>query len=364
SYRMMRADGTIGSFVVSSRPIHNESKNVNGLRCSVVDITELVKEMDEKEEAIDAKNSVIEVLNRKLERMKGSPDEEQDITGLMRGYFFMKDVMPEQVKRLYESRQSWHESEYNFAVIFGDIDLFKNINDTYGHTVGNYVLERVGEVWKDVIRSEGSEIARYGGEEIVGVLPQTNAKQAYDIAEKIREKVKGMNITIGDVWDDMTDNQRRRLKNKLKDHGMEYQDEEKIRRTYIGLTMTLGVYSTHSLGLDHIRPLLGDDIPKKVEELALEGMEIDEMKEIIGLTRKNNRRLHERFIAPADSAMYAGKEFSRDITVMSEGGHLYYRRSPDSDFTELLSRQESLHIRMLKKVYDEIGKKIHPHKRG
>jgi diguanylate cyclase (GGDEF)-like protein/PAS domain S-box-containing protein len=75
------------------------------------------------------------------------------------------------------------------SVIMFDIDEFKNINDTFGHAVGDQMLQRVTQVACEELRS-ADIIGRYGGEEFVIILPMTKAQQAYPLAERIRTKVE------------------------------------------------------------------------------------------------------------------------------------------------------------------------------
>ncbi len=75
------------------------------------------------------------------------------------------------------------------SILFFDLDNFKTINDTYGHLVGDDILRSVSSIVKAEIRAEDIG-CRYGGEEIVVILPQTNKIRAYILAERIREKVE------------------------------------------------------------------------------------------------------------------------------------------------------------------------------
>ncbi len=72
------------------------------------------------------------------------------------------------------------------SLLMLDLDKFKNLNDTYGHDAGDYVLSHLA----DLIRQNGVRdddvFARYGGEEFCIILPKTNIKQAFEIAERIR----------------------------------------------------------------------------------------------------------------------------------------------------------------------------------
>jgi diguanylate cyclase (GGDEF)-like protein len=67
-----------------------------------------------------------------------------------------------------------------------DLDHFKRINDTYGHTAGDRVLKAVGKYLQKNIR-DVDIIARYGGEEFVLLLPEADKSEAYTVAERLRE---------------------------------------------------------------------------------------------------------------------------------------------------------------------------------
>jgi polar amino acid transport system substrate-binding protein len=74
------------------------------------------------------------------------------------------------------------------SVIFFDIDHFKNINDTYGHEFGDYVLQNLSKLIKESIRSS-DYFGRWGGEEFLIILPDTSYENALKIAEKLRKKI-------------------------------------------------------------------------------------------------------------------------------------------------------------------------------
>ena len=74
----------------------------------------------------------------------------------------------------------------DLAVIFLDLDYFKQVNDTYGHLAGSQVLREVGHLLKSHIRKTESVPARYGGDEFVLILPDLGISEALDVAEAIR----------------------------------------------------------------------------------------------------------------------------------------------------------------------------------
>ncbi|WP_138751712.1 sensor domain-containing diguanylate cyclase [Paenibacillus sinopodophylli] len=75
------------------------------------------------------------------------------------------------------------------SLILVDIDLFKRVNDTYGHQVGDRILIQVSDIIRGSIR-QGDIAARWGGEELAVYLPGIRAEQAYRIAERIRQHVE------------------------------------------------------------------------------------------------------------------------------------------------------------------------------
>jgi len=86
-----------------------------------------------------------------------------------------------------------------FCVIIFDADLFKQVNDTHGHQVGDSVLQKIAAITKENVRSSDF-IARYGGEEFVILAPSTPLEHAKIMAEKLRytienSAIEGLNIT-------------------------------------------------------------------------------------------------------------------------------------------------------------------------
>ena len=91
---------------------------------------------------------------------------------------YITDYLNDEVKR---------SKRYNnrVSVIIFDIDFFKSVNDSYGHQVGDLVLFRCAETMKNNLR-ETDVIGRYGGEEFLVVLPETEMKSAYELADRLR----------------------------------------------------------------------------------------------------------------------------------------------------------------------------------
>jgi diguanylate cyclase (GGDEF)-like protein len=84
-------------------------------------------------------------------------------------------------------------SNRDISVILLDIDHFKMINDNYGHTFGDKVLESVASILRASAR-EADVVARWGGEEFILILPETNLEAAMTLAERLRASISTMRI--------------------------------------------------------------------------------------------------------------------------------------------------------------------------
>lgn len=77
----------------------------------------------------------------------------------------------------------------NLSVILFDIDNFKDINDRFGHLAGDQVLIRVAQLMKGSVRTADA-VGRYGGEEFLAVLPETDGEAALTMAERVRSRIQ------------------------------------------------------------------------------------------------------------------------------------------------------------------------------
>jgi len=91
----------------------------------------------------------------------------------------------------------WNRYRSPLVIVIWDIDDFKKVNDTYGHKAGDKVLTTIATVLKDKIR-ETDFIARFGGEEFVMLLPETEVAQAQAVVEKLRNAVESCEFHHGD----------------------------------------------------------------------------------------------------------------------------------------------------------------------
>ena len=81
--------------------------------------------------------------------------------------------------------------KHPLSLIIADADYFKNVNDTYGHQVGDELLIKLANFFQENVRSVDI-VARYGGEEFIILMPQINCKEAAQTAERLRQQIAQM----------------------------------------------------------------------------------------------------------------------------------------------------------------------------
>lgn len=122
---------------------------------------------------------------REFEQSAGS----DELTGL-HNRRWLREIFPRQLDR--SARQG-----EPVTLIMADIDHFKMFNDTYGHLAGDEVLRRVGRTFTDHLRP-GDLCARYGGEEIAVLLPNTELAAAAIIAERLVSAIAQTSVRLAD----------------------------------------------------------------------------------------------------------------------------------------------------------------------
>ena len=115
---------------------------------------------------------------------------------------FQKDALFDELTQILNRRGVYKKiKEINKgSILFFDIDHFKKINDTYGHDFGDYVLKEIGKILKNTFR-KSDIVGRWGGEEFIVILPNTNYEDGLKLAEKLRKIIEnydfqGKKVTI------------------------------------------------------------------------------------------------------------------------------------------------------------------------
>ena len=89
-----------------------------------------------------------------------------------------------------------HRHGFEFTLLILDIDLFKSVNDKYGHKAGDEVLVQFGNLLSKMARTSDT-VFRYGGEEFVVLLPNTDAEGGMTLAERFRVAIEKNDFDIG-----------------------------------------------------------------------------------------------------------------------------------------------------------------------
>jgi diguanylate cyclase (GGDEF)-like protein len=126
-----------------------------------------------------------EVMNRTSDLKKANENLEQlSITDGLSGlynYRHLNRSLEAELRRAIRYQRT-------LALLLVDIDYFKNLNDSYGHRCGDYVIKMVGELLKSNVRAT-DVVARYGGDELAVMLIETSAKSSHEVAEKLKLEI-------------------------------------------------------------------------------------------------------------------------------------------------------------------------------
>jgi len=162
--------------------------------------SELLKKTIER---LNQENLKLQIENEKLKKENKEIKEKleknekeiihDNLTGLYTRKYFSEKVENDIAGLLKETEEKRKEGYQVLSILFCDLDDFKKINDTYGHSFGDQILKRVSEILQENVR-DTDIVARWGGEEIVIELLGADAKEATkkanDLKELIKEKIQ------------------------------------------------------------------------------------------------------------------------------------------------------------------------------
>ena len=119
----------------------------------------------------------------------------------------LKQANTDNLTGLFNRHKGWEILEHEItratryhrpmSIILLDIDSFKNINDTYGHLAGDQILRAVADIARETVRTVDNPV-RWGGEEFVILLPDTELDAALQVAERLRESIAQAVIRFAD----------------------------------------------------------------------------------------------------------------------------------------------------------------------
>ncbi len=153
-----------------------------------------------RDEIYSLKHSILimgERLKELIDEIKTERDKLQEIayidhlTGLYNRRFFF-----EHVKIIIENAKRYRNI---FTIVIFDIDNFKHINDNYGHDVGDKVLKEFANILKTSVRSSDI-VSRFGGEEFVLILQNSDAENSFHVAERIRKQFSQKKFKVNDKY--------------------------------------------------------------------------------------------------------------------------------------------------------------------
>lgn len=122
------------------------------------------------------------------------------------------------------------------SLLIIDLDNFKKLNDTYGHLIGDKMLQRLGHVLKENTRKYDI-VSRFGGEEFVILLPNTKIKRAKTVCERLRKKVEN-------------DNEMKKYNVTMSGGLTEYKKGDSVKK--MQLRADKGVYKAKKLGKNRL----------------------------------------------------------------------------------------------------------------
>lgn len=134
---------------------------------------------------LEAENLDLLMQNRSLSEISAR----DALTGLYNRWYVMEKIDSEMNRALR------HGSP--MSVLMLDLDHFKKVNDSFGHSVGDEVLKNVGQVLRDSCRVYDVP-GRYGGEEFCIVLPETRVGNTTQVAERIRSRLASTELPVGE----------------------------------------------------------------------------------------------------------------------------------------------------------------------
>jgi diguanylate cyclase (GGDEF)-like protein len=172
-----------------SKDFKSAHKKLYTIASSLEEETQLLgSELKEHNTVIIEMEKKIKDLEKELETAKQASREDA-LTKLYnkRGLDEFMQIREGEFKRYKKS----------YSVVFFDIDYFKKVNDTYGHEGGDIVLKGFAQMFKQLARNVDI-VGRYGGEEFLAILGETDREGAYTFAEKVRKKLEISSFVYGD----------------------------------------------------------------------------------------------------------------------------------------------------------------------
>jgi two-component system cell cycle response regulator len=176
--KMEFADGKV--FLITALPVIIEDNTY---------IVELIRRVSQSENAINNETNTYKVQNL-LDEMNDAVITDKPTGTYNRKYINERLIIDMNDSIIYNQP---------LCVITVDLDFFKNVNDTYGHAVGDLVLKDFAKILSTSIKDNSAWVGRYGGEEFLIVLRNTDVSKGFKVAEKIRKLVEEKVFVYNDI---------------------------------------------------------------------------------------------------------------------------------------------------------------------
>ena len=172
------APGQTQKFMVNASPILGSKNQTRGLIISFQDVTALENKKSELAKIIQTVRSSRDEVERQNEKLSFLASFDPLTKCMNRRSFYSRFQI------------LWAETtEHPLTIMMLDIDHFKRVNDDHGHSTGDTVLAKVGEILISTVGKLGT-VCRYGGEEFTVLLPNLPFESSCELAEKIRAKIQ------------------------------------------------------------------------------------------------------------------------------------------------------------------------------
>lgn len=131
----------------------------------------IISELEELQEKLEEQNKQLHILSN-----------EDGLTGLYNRRF-LDNLLEEEWSRGIRTGRP-------LSIIMADVDYFKQYNDSYGHIAGDKCLVEIAKIFQNVVQRRVDKVARFGGEELIAVLPETVEKGAIQLVENLIDAVR------------------------------------------------------------------------------------------------------------------------------------------------------------------------------
>jgi diguanylate cyclase (GGDEF)-like protein len=173
----------IGVSIENARLYQNIEKKVD----------ERTQQLQEKSELLNRAN---EEMSREIEQRKLLEEELRKLatTDYLTGLFIRRQLFELGEKEIIRAKRNGSP----LSLMILDIDHFKSINDTYGHATGDEVLKSFASIFRESLRNVDI-VCRFGGEEFVAILPDTDTQLALEVAQRLRQNVEASILPVEGV---------------------------------------------------------------------------------------------------------------------------------------------------------------------